>query len=404
MKATWTVTELTNHISNIFSEDEELRAVLVAGEISNFKHHTSGHMYFTLKDEASVIRCAMFRSANSKIKFRPEDGMRVLVHGSVSVYAASGIYQLYPDRMEPDGLGSLYLAFEQCKMKLEKEGLFRAEIKRKIPLLPRKIGVVTSATGAVIKDIQNVLFRRFPRATLVLSPTAVQGQDAPDQIAAALAKLSFVKDVDVIILARGGGSLEDLWPFNSELIARAIRACKVPVISAVGHETDFTISDMAADLRAPTPSAAAELVCPDAIVLRGQLLNYILRCKNVLTKKLSVERTKLDSISNRQVYRKPQATLSAYRLRLDGLSQRAQYGVGAQIGKVKNLVGKYAAMLDVLSPLHVLARGYASVTGADGRAISSVMDLQKGDIFLLRLHDGLVTAVANEISPIIKSD
>jgi exodeoxyribonuclease VII large subunit len=263
MQQKLTVSQLTKYIKQLFSYDNLLSNVCVTGEISNFKLHSSGHMYFTLKDEHSVIKCVMFKTYNRRLRFKPEDGLKVIIRGYVSIYEAGGSYQLYPEYMEPDGLGDLYLAFEQLKQKLEREGLFSAEYKKRIPFLPARIGVITSPTGAVIRDIMNVLFRRFPNVVLKIFPVMVQGEGAGKQISRALDMINKARAADVIILARGGGSLEELWPFNEEILARSIFKSEIPVISAVGHETDFSISDFVADLRAPTPSAAAELVVPE---------------------------------------------------------------------------------------------------------------------------------------------
>lgn len=414
MTAVWTVTSLTRHIGRLFDGDEALADVTVSGEISNFKHHSSGHMYFTLKDEESVIKCAMFRSANSRLRFRPEDGLRVVVHGNVSVYGPGGTYQLYPDRMEPDGLGSLYLAFEQRKAKLEKEGLFRQDLKRPVPFLPRRVGVVTSPTGAVLRDIRNVLFRRFPTATLVLSPTPVQGAEAPAQIIRALERVAGVEAVDVVILARGGGSLEDLWPFNDETLARAIRQCPVPVISAIGHETDFTIADFVADLRAPTPSAAAELAVPDLEGLTGQLERASGRLRRAFRLKLDHERMRLDRLAARPVFRSPTAMLDLRRQNLDAIGlrmqrattlrleqagrglaqmeQRLDHAARLRLDRSKARVELLAGKLDALSPLRVLARGYATVSREDGRTVSSMAGLQVGERIRVRFCDGALDA------------
>ena len=395
----WTVTGLTRHIGQLFSDDAILSDVTVAGEISNFKHHSSGHMYFTLKDEESVIRCAMFRTANSRLRFRPEDGLRVLAHGSVSIYGPAGTYQLYPDRMEPDGLGSLYLAFEQLKVKLEKEGLFNAADKRPIPFLPRIIGVVTSPTGAVIRDIRNVLFRRFPTASLLLAPSAVQGADAPARLKAALRQLQEVPGVDVIILARGGGSLEDLWPFNDEGLARAIRSSRVPVISAVGHETDFTIADFVADLRAPTPSAAAELAVPDLAALREFLAQIGNRNRNGFSRCLEMARSRVERLSARPVFRRPLSMLDSRRQGLDGLAQRARLAAAANLERANGRLSLLAGKLQALSPLQVLARGYATVSREDGKTRTGLSGIQTGERIHVRFHDGTLEARVEALLP-----
>jgi exodeoxyribonuclease VII large subunit len=334
----------------------------------------------------------MFRTANSRLRFRPEDGMRVLAHGNVSVYGPGGTYQLYPDRMEPDGIGSLFLAFEQLKTKLAQEGLFSESLKRPLPLLPRKIGVVTSATGAVLRDIRNVLFRRFPRATLVLAPAAVQGQEAPGQLMGALGRLSRVPGVDVIVLARGGGSLEDLWPFNDEALARAIRACPVPVVSAVGHETDFTIADFVADLRAPTPSAAAELVVPNEQELRALLADSLSRAGHAMRRRMEVARLRVDRLAGRPIFRHPMAVVEMRRQQLDGLQQRVRQATMNRLERARATVGNLSGKLDALSPLRVLARGYATVADEAGHLVTKVENLHPGDVVRLRWVDGDATA------------
>ena len=271
MERTLTVTELTTYIKQLVDSDMLLSNVWVTGEISNYKHHTSGHMYFSLKDQGAVIKCVMFRTQNSRLKFRPEEGMRVLARGYVSVYPQGGAYQLYVDDMQPDGIGALYMAFEQLKKKLEAQGLFDAGRKKKIPELPRAVGVITSPTGAVIRDIIHVLNRRYPNTRIFIYSAAVQGPEAAGQLIEGIRCFNTKKNVDVIILARGGGSIEDLWPFNDEDLAIAISKSEIPIISAVGHETDYSISDYVADLRAPTPSAAAELVMPEKKALKEAL-------------------------------------------------------------------------------------------------------------------------------------
>ena len=400
MMQAWTVSGLTRHIGQLFADDAGLSDVSVAGEISNFKHHSSGHMYFTLKDEESVIRCAMFRSANSRLRFQPGDGLRVLVHGSVSVYAAGGTYQLYPDRMEPDGLGSLYLAYEQRKAKLEKEGLFDSSIKRPIPFLPRIVGVVTSPTGAVIRDIRNVLFRRFPTASLLLAPSAVQGADAAAKIEAALMQLQSVPGVDVIILARGGGSLEDLWPFNDESLARAIRKSRVPVISAVGHETDFTIADFVADLRAPTPSAAAELAVPDLAALREYLAQIGSRNRNGFARRLEMARARVERLYTRPVFRRPLSIIDQRRQGMDGLAQRIRLAAAASLERADGRLSLLAGKLHALSPLQVLARGFAAVSGEDGGTLACLADVSQEERIRVRFRDGMLKAKVESLHPL----
>ncbi len=392
MTKTWTVTRLTQYISNLFKEDDALQNLTVSGEISNFKHHSSGHMYFTLKDDENVIRCAMFRVANSRLKFEPEDGMKVILHGAVSLYGPSGNYQIIVDRLDPDGLGSLYLAYEQLKARLEKEGLFDVSHKRQLPYIPRNIGVVTSQTGAVIRDIRNVVFRRFPMASIILSPSAVQGVEAPTQLLQALADLQAIPGMDVIIIARGGGSLEDLWAFNNEAVARAIYACTVPVVSAIGHETDFTIADFVADLRAPTPSAAAELVVPNLAEVYASLQLTKTRLAQGLIRRFDLEKLHLKRLAERPVFQNPSAMLQTDRQRLDMRHQQMVRFISRKIDQEKAKIALFSGKLHVLSPLQVLGRGYAVVMHPNGKAISSVRQLSVGEHFTLRLSDGTITA------------
>lgn len=396
MQEVITVTQLTRYIKRLFAYDSILSDVCVMGEISNFKLHSSGHMYFTLKDESSVIRCVMFRSQNQMLKFKPKDGMKVIVRGYVSIYEASGSYQLYPEYMEPAGLGNLYLAFEQLKQKLEKEGLFRPEIKKKIPYLPRSIAVVTSPTGAVIRDIINILFRRFPNAVLKLFPVQVQGEDAARQIAYALDFINRHKAADVIILARGGGSLEELWPFNEEIVAWSIYRSEIPVISAVGHETDFSISDFVADLRAPTPSAAAELVIPEKEMLVKNVMDLRLRLKKAITNRIQCERLKLEQLMKSPSMRHPLDRVNQKKMDLEIIRKNIADAMKRRIEKEKGMLSVLCGKLDVLSPLTVLARGY-SITMKNGNIIKSAEQVHNGDKLDIILADGKIKCVAEKM-------
>lgn len=393
MQEVVTVTQLTRYIKRLFDYDGVLSDVCVIGEISNFKLHTSGHMYFTLKDEYSVIKCVMFKSQNQMLKFRPKDGLKVIARGYVSVYEAGGSYQLYPEYMEPAGLGNLYLAFEQLKQKLEAEGLFRPEAKKKIPYLPGSIAVITSPTGAVIRDIINVLFRRFPNAVLKLFPVQVQGEEAAKQISYALDFINRHKAADVIILARGGGSLEELWPFNEEIVARSIYRSEIPVISAVGHETDFSISDFVADLRAPTPSAAAELVIPDKEILVKNIMDLRLRLKKSIINRIQCERLKLDQLMKSPAMRHPLDRINQRKMDLEILSKRMADVMKRRIEKEKGNLSVLCGKLDALSPLTVLARGY-SITMKEGNIIKSVKKVHNGDKLDIILSDGKIRCLA----------
>jgi len=389
-----TVSELTRYIKRMFSFDSVLSNVCVTGEISNFKLHSSGHMYFTLKDEQSLIRCVMFKTQNQRLKFRPEDGMKVVVRGYVSIYEAGGSYQLYPEHMEPDGLGNLYLAFEQLKQKLEREGLFNPERKKKIPFLPGSIGVITSPTGAVVRDIINILFRRFPNAVLKIFPVMVQGEGAGRQIANAIDFFNRFRAADVIIIARGGGSLEELWPFNEEIVARSIYQSQIPVISAVGHETDYSIADFVADLRAPTPSAAAELVIPEKEVLVKKILDIELRLKRALSARIQNERRRLENILKSPFFRHPTDKVNQKKLDLENLKKALENSILRKLQTEKSRFSVACGKLDVLSPLTVLSRGYSITRNMHQEIIKTISQVNQGEILEIILSDGLVKCVA----------
>ncbi len=388
MNRVFSVSDINNYIKQLVSNDGILSGLSVRGEISNFKHHYTGHMYFTIKDENSVLKCVMFKSQASQLKFVPQNGNKVIVSGYVSVFERDGQYQLYASDMQPDGLGSLHLAFEQLKARLQEEGLFDAAIKKKLPLLPQSIGVVTSSTGAVIRDIINVTYRRHSRMKLVLYPVAVQGAQAAGQVASAIEKLNRYGRVDVIIVARGGGSLEELWAFNEEVVARSIHASRIPVISAVGHETDFTICDFVADMRAPTPSAAAELAVPDLEVLRYKLQNYSVRMKGALVKKLNLCETQLQKIKTRPVFQKPFDRLNQYRLKLDNDIKHLFRNNEMLTKDKKAQFALLAGKLDALSPLKIIERGYSVVRDVNSSVVSSIAQISEGDMLEISLKDG----------------
>ncbi|HYF91235.1 MAG TPA: exodeoxyribonuclease VII large subunit [Symbiobacteriaceae bacterium] len=383
-----TVRELTLYIKRLLENDSRLSSVWVKGEISNFKLHTSGHMYFTLKDESSQLKCVMFRSAAQRLRFRPDNGMQVLLWGSVQVYDRDGAYQLYAQEMEPAGLGALHLQYEQLKRKLEAEGLFDPARKRRPPMLPRRIGIVTATTGAALRDMITISRRRFPAVRLLISPALVQGAEAPASLIRALQLVAAEPEVDVIIIGRGGGSLEDLWAFNDEALARAIRACPVPVVSAVGHETDFTIADFAADLRAPTPSAAAELVVPSRLDLLGSVESLRLRLVSVTRRLLERKRLKLRALAERPVLQRPQGRLLQDRQRLDDLVRRLGFAGGRRIERCRQRLGALAGRLDALSPLAVLSRGYAIARDAEGGVIKDARSVAVDDAVSIMLHKG----------------
>ncbi len=382
-----TVTDLNKYIKEKIAGDEILNNVLVKGEISNYKHHYTGHLYFTLKDENSLIKCIMFKSFASNLKFEPKDGMKVTIFGTVSVFERDGIYQIYCKAMQEDGLGSLYKAYEELKAKLEKEGLFDQSHKKKIPLMPKCIGVLTSNTGAVIRDIINVSTRRNPNVYIKLLPVPVQGAGAAEKIVDAIKTMNEKKLADVIILARGGGSLEDLWPFNEEIVARAIYDSELPVISAVGHETDFTIADFVADLRAPTPSAAAELAVPNISDLILKLEGYNNRYKLALKKKVEFMKLRYEKCMNSRVFKEPLQKINEKYILIDMKVKSIQNSMTAIYNKKKTEMVKHVAKLDGLSPLKTLTRGY-SIVQMDGKVISSVSQLKRDDEIDIRLTDG----------------
>lgn len=386
--APMTVCELNNYIKDVIDNDMMLNNVYIKGEISNFKNHYSGHMYFTLKDEKSLIKCVMFKSYTGNLDFVPKDGMNVVVLGTVSVFERDGVYQIYVKGMEEDGMGALYKAYEQLKEKLQDEGLFDEKYKKKIPMLPTSIGVVTSSTGAVIRDIINVTTRRFPKVNIKLFPSQVQGKGAAQTIVKAIEYFNFEKNVDLIIVARGGGSLEDLWPFNEEVTARAIFKSEIPIISAVGHETDFTIADFVADLRAPTPSAAGELAVPSLDEVKWKIQSSQRRLVMALRKKLSDGKSRYEALKNRKVFREPYDLIRTHILTIDSLIKRMQSKVLLTIKDDKIKLAEYSAGLDKLSPLKTLSRGYSVLEDCDGKIIKSVNELNKGDKIKIILHNG----------------
>ena len=388
-----TVTDLNKYIKNKIDGDEMLNNVLVKGEISNFKNHYTGHMYFTLKDESSLIKCVMFKSYTTHLSFMPKDGMKVMVLGSVAVFERDGVYQIYAKAMKEDGLGSLYTAYEELKKKLEQEGLFEEAHKKKIPFMPKTIGVLTSNTGAVIRDIINVSTRRNPGVHIRLYPVPVQGPGAAEKIAEGIKFMNENKLADVLIIGRGGGSLEDLWPFNEEIVARAIYNSELPIISAVGHETDFTIADFVADLRAPTPSAAAELAVANIEDVRETLKLYNNRYKVALKKKIELMRLSYEKCMARPAYKNPTQKINEQYMVIDMKVKALQNNMMLKLKEAKTSFVKETAKLDSLSPLKTLTRGYSIVTKQEsGKVIKSVDDLNSGEKVNLRLSDGQKTA------------
>ncbi|MBR4960812.1 MAG: exodeoxyribonuclease VII large subunit [Clostridia bacterium] len=388
-----TVTQLNEYIKHIIDHDIRLSDVYVKGEISNFKnHYSTGHYYFTLKDEGGMVRAIMFRSAAGKIPFVPEDGMKVIAHGRVSAFVRDGQYQLYCDSMEPDGIGALYIAFEQLKRKLEAEGLFDPARKRPLPKIPSRVGIITSATGAAIRDMINVCGRRFPYAKLVLFPSLVQGPDAPPQLIAGLRYFNETRSADVIIIGRGGGSIEDLWAFNNEELAREVAASQIPVISAVGHETDFTICDFVADRRAPTPSAAAELAVPDTGELKRKIQNIVTREAGVLQQIAARHREKLLLLSGSRVLQDPMAMIDDKKMQNAMLSERLIRAEERIRMQSRAALQAEAGKLSALNPLAVLSRGFSAVYREDGVLVKSAENVKPGDSITIRTEDGELDA------------
>ena len=381
------VSELNSYIKNKIADDEYLNNVLIKGEISNFKNHYTGHMYFTLKDENSLIKCIMFKSYAQKLDFMPKDGMKVFVLGGVSVFERDGIYQIYVKAMQEDGVGILYKKYEELKQRLDEEGYFDESHKQKIPLMPRVIGVLTSQTGSVIRDIINVSTRRNPNVQIRLYPVPVQGEGAAEKIADGIRFMNENNLADVLILARGGGSLEDLWPFNEEIVAHAIYNSKLPIISAVGHETDFSISDFVADLRAPTPSAAAELAVPDIYEIKQKINVYQNRLRMSLVKKVEIMKLRYEKCMNSRVFKEPTRNINDNYLRVDNYIKRLENTIKIKQKEEKTKYIELISKLDALSPLKTLTRGY-SIVETDDKIIKSSKQLKTGDKIRLRFSDG----------------
>ena len=406
-----TVTQLTRYIKYKLDNDPNLNEVFLKGEISNFKAHSRGHYYFTLKDENSRINAIMFSSSTKSLKFTPEDGMKVLVTGKISVFESTGQYQIYVNEMLEDGVGNLYIAFEQLKKKLEEEGLFKESHKKQIKKVPNRIGVITAPTGAAIKDIISTIKRRWPLVEIYLFPSLVQGEEAKEDIVKQI-KRAEEYEIDTLIVGRGGGSIEDLWPFNEEIVARAIYDCKIPVISAVGHEIDFTISDFVADLRAPTPTGAAEMAVPQIKDVENYLNQVKIRLNNTITNKIKQDRRKLNDIVNRNVLKNPISIYQTKEMIFDNLLERLKFSlINLTNIKEKELIrvkqsyiiqnpykildtksNKYLQIiskLETLSPLLTLKRGY-TITKKEGKVVSSSKDIKEGDTLELEFSDGVV--------------
>lgn len=393
------VSQLNRYIKMNFDADENLANIFISGEISNFtNHYRTGHLYFTLKDDSAAVRAVMFNSSAKRLKFMPEDGMKVIARGRVSVYEASGQYQLYVDDMQPDGVGALNLAYEQLKEKLQKEGLFSELHKKPLPPYPEKVGVITSSTGAAVRDIINVLGRRFPYAEIVFCPVLVQGEGAHLQLTDAVNLFNSERAADVIIIGRGGGSIEDLWEFNDEGLAIAVYNSEIPVISAVGHETDFTICDFVADMRAPTPSAAAELAVPDANELQYALSALKNRMFLNVSSGIADRRSRLEYLTSKGVLKSPDEMLSNRSQRLDTAFSKMLSSYENRIGGKKVEFISAATALSKLDPMSVLMRGFAFVSDKNGKNVYSSQALAKGDKINVRFHDGSAVCEVKEIT------
>ena len=390
------VTQLTQYIKLLLDRDEILSQACVRGELSNFKAHSSGHLYFTLKDEGAVISCVMFRSDAMKLRFRPESGMKVILYGRVSLFPKSGQYQIYVTNMQPDGVGALAVAFEQLKRRLHEEGLFDPNHKKPLPRYPERVALVTSPTGAAVRDMIRILGHRWPMAEVIVCPVRVQGEGAAEEIADMLDYVDKHQLADVIITGRGGGSMEDLWAFNEEMVARAIWRCQIPVISAVGHEPDVTIADYVADVRAATPSNGAELAVRDSEALQSALRQLQVRMEQAQMQKINRLRQRLDTLSKSRVMRQPDAYLQQQELHLEMLRQRLEHSGEVVLGKNRQRFERTAAKLDALSPLKVLGRGYAMVTREE-TVIRETAQLNPGDAISVSLSDGTAQCTVNTV-------
>ena len=390
------VTAINKYLKAKFDSDDNLRVVFLKGEISNIKYHTTGHIYFSIKDETSKINAIMFNSSAKNLNFKPTDGSKVLITGRISVYEATGNYQIYVTDMQEDGVGNLYIAFEKLKKQLASEGLFLESHKKKIPKYPLKIGVITAREGAAIKDILSTLKRRFPVAQAILFPSLVQGEYAKDDIVKNI-NLANTFDLDVIILGRGGGSIEDLWPFNEEVVARAIYDSKIPIISAVGHEVDFTIADFVADLRAPTPTGAAEMAVPNLIDLVNYLDQIKIRLNENIYKNLNLKKLYLESLKNSYILKNPMILFENKKQKLDLIIDKLNSNINIKLEnnqiKLNNIIDK----LNLLNPLNILKRGF-SLTYLDDKIIKSVKEVNKGNNIKVKLNDGVITASVKEVN------
>lgn len=390
----YSVSSLNKYIKMVFDKDSFLNNVSIKGEITNFKAYSSGHLYFTLKDEAASIKCVMFKGYASAVNFKLADGLSVIISGQISSYERDGIYQLYAKSVKKDGIGDLYTQYEELKEKLKNEGLFDDRYKKKIPFLPSRVGVITSPSGAVIRDIINVSKRRYDKVNLLIYPAAVQGVTTADNVVAGIKELNKpIHNLSVIIIARGGGSFEDLFWFNDEKIARAIFESKLPIISAVGHETDFTICDFVSDLRAPTPSAAAELVYPSKIELLSKLDMVSSRLKRGIVVYIDRKKAQLETVKKQRLEKIPRDNIAKASINIDNIMSKLKIFMDKKIDNTKQVVGKQIALLDSYSPLKTLARGYSTVQNEAGKVIANVKDVNVKDKIVIRVIDGKINAV-----------
>ncbi len=391
-----TVSGLNLYVKMLLESDRRLKNIWLKGEISNLtNHYRSGHIYLTLKDERSAVKAVMFAGHAARLQFRPQNGMKVLVRGNITLYEATGSYQISIEEMKPDGAGALNLAFEQLKARLQSEGLFDQAHKKPLPRYPRRIGVITSPTGAAVQDIMRILKRRYPLGEVIMCPVMVQGGNAAAELTEAVRKFDRLACADVIIIGRGGGSAEDLWAFNDEALAYAVYECRIPVVSAVGHETDFTICDFVSDVRASTPSAGAELVSPDIDTLRADVSFYDERLREAIQSRLLQEKTRLHRLQNTRVLRSPQDLTDYRKMKLQMLSNRLTAGFSQCCAKEQKRFTAVSAKLEILSPLKVLARGYA-IAKKEEQIICSVRQAKAGDSITVVLQDGTLTGKVTE--------
>ena len=395
------VSEVNEYIKNMLDTDERLNALFIRGELSNYKVYPSGHHYFTLKDEAGALRCVMFRSSAVRLRFRPENGMKVIAFGRITVFPRDGAYQLYCAELTPDGVGDLHVAFEQLKAKLLEEGLFDNAHKKPLPPFPHRIAIITSGAGAAVMDMLRILGKRYPLSKVLILPVRVQGAEAPAEIAGAIRYANRWKIADVIITGRGGGSIEDLWAFNDERVARAIYASEIPVVSAVGHEPDVTISDFVADVRAATPSNGAELVAPDREALHKRLAQTQARMAAAMERQLSLSRQRLDALAGKRVLQSPMNYLQDKRMALEYSRERLCSASQRLMQAKREQFVRLTAKLDAMSPLKVLSRGYSVVRTEDGSVLRRAADAQPGDKIQIDLRQGSLLA---EVSQILEAE